>query len=310
MSLKLAFMGSSAFAAPALRALVDARHNVVCVYTQPARPAGRGKADRPTPVHDEAARLSLPVRTPLNFREASDRQAFADLDLDLAVVASYGLILPRAVLEAPRLGCLNIHASLLPRWRGAAPIQRAIMAGDAVTGVQVMKMEIGLDTGPVMMSARTQILPTDTFASLHDRLAALGAELIVEALSEVEAGAAVFRTQDVEGVTYASKITSDEARLDWTWPAERVSAHLRGLSPYPGAWFEWPTDKGPVRVKALNAAVVEGGGPPGAVLDEECTVACGEGAVRLLRLQREGRAPMDADAVMRGFRSGVGTRLS
>lgn len=310
MSLTLAFMGSSAFAVPALRTLVRAGHRVVCVYSQPPRPAGRGKTERPTPVHAVANELSLPVRTPQNFRDPHEREAFADLGLDAAVVASYGLILPRSVLDAPRLGCFNIHGSLLPRWRGAAPIQRAIMAGDAWTGVEVMRMEPGLDTGSVMSSERTPILDTDTFQDVHDRLAMLGADLIVRALTEVETGRAVFRVQSDEGVTYASKISPEEARIDWTWPAERLSAHIRGLSPHPGSWFEWPTDKGPVRVKALNVRVESGQGEPGTLLDDGLLVACGHGALRLLRLQREGRSPMDGTDVMRGFRSAVGTRFS
>jgi methionyl-tRNA formyltransferase len=309
MPLRLAFMGSSAFAVPALRALVEAGHHVVCVYSQPPRPAGRGKAERPTPVHAVANELSLSVRTPQNFRDPDERQAFADLELEAAVVASYGLILPRSVLDAPLRGCFNIHGSLLPRWRGAAPIQRAIMAGDPETGVEVMKMEPGLDTGPVMLSARTPILEADTFQDVHDRLAMLGADLIVRALMKVEAGSAVFRVQSEEGVTYASKISPEEARIDWTGPAERLSAHIRGLSPHPGSWFEWPTDKGPVRVKALNVRVEEGHGEPGTLLDDGLLVACGRGALRFLRLQREGRSPMDAADVMRGFRTAVGTRF-
>lgn len=309
MPLRLAFMGSPDFAVPTLRAVIAAGHEVACVYSQPPRPAGRGQALRPTPVHAEAEARGIDVRTPKNFRDPADREAFAALKLDAAVVVAYGLLLPLPVLEAPRLGCFNLHGSLLPRWRGAAPIHRAVMAGDAETGVQVMQMEEGLDTGPVMLTARTPIAPVDTTGDVHDRLAALGAELMVEALALLETGKAVFVPQAAEGATYAAKITAAEARIDWTRPAHEVSAHIRGLSPHPGAWFEAPSEAGPVRVKALRAVdaselaaseVALSGVAPGRVMDDGLLVACGEGAVRLTRLQRAGKGPMDAGDFLRG----------
>jgi methionyl-tRNA formyltransferase len=310
MPLRLAFMGSPDFALPALAAIAAAGHEIACVYSQPPRPAGRGQAERRTPAHDLALRLGLPVRTPANFRDPADRAAFAALGLDAAVVVAYGLLLPKPILDAPRLGCWNLHGSLLPRWRGAAPIQRAIMAGDELTGVQVMRMEEGLDTGPVMLTATARIFPFDTAGDLHDRLAGLGAELIVEALARLERGAATLTPQDEAGATYARKITPEETRIDWTRPARLVSAHIRGLSPAPGAWFELPTERGPVRIKALNARVEDGGGPPGETLDDRLLVACGEGAVRLTALQRAGRAPMAADDFLRGQPAPAGRRLA
>jgi methionyl-tRNA formyltransferase len=309
MPLRLAFMGSPDFALPTLEAVRAAGHDIACVYSQPPRPAGRGQSDRPTPVHAWANERGLKVRTPPNFKVADDRAAFADLGLDAAVVVAYGLMLPRAVLDAPRLGCFNLHGSLLPRWRGAAPIQRAVMAGDAKTGVQVMRMEAGLDTGPVLMTAETPISEDDTSQDVHDRLAQLGAELMVAALARIEAGDAVETPQPDEGVVYAAKITPEEARIDWSRPARLVSAHIRGLSPAPGAWFELPTDKGPVRVKALHAHAGEGRGAPGVTLDDALLVACGEGAVRLTRLQRAGKEPMKAEDFLRGTPVAKGTAL-
>lgn len=309
MTLRLAFMGSPEFAVPALIAILEAGHEIACVYSQPPRPAGRGKADRKTAVHLAAEARGLEVRTPLNFKGEEDRARFAALSLDAAVVVAYGLLLPRAILDAPKAGCFNLHGSLLPRWRGAAPIQRAVMAGDDETGVQVMKMEAGLDTGPVMLTARTPISPTDTTGDVHDRLSRLGAGLIVEALARIEDGSARLVPQPEEGVTYAAKILPEETRIDWSRPAREVSAHLRGLSPQPGAWFEWPGEKGEVRIKALNAVVEEGSGAPGELLDERLLVACGTGAVRLTRLQRAGKGPMNADAFLRGAPAPAGRRL-
>jgi methionyl-tRNA formyltransferase len=309
MMLRLAFMGSPDFAVPTLEAILAAGHEVACVYSQPPRPAGRGQAERKTAVHRVAEGSGIPVRTPLNFKALEDREAFAALKLDVAVVVAYGLLLPRAVLEAPRLGCFNLHGSLLPRWRGAAPIQRAVMAGDPETGVEVMKMDVGLDTGPVLSTARTPIGPTDTTGDVHDRLAQLGAALMVEALAALEAGTAHLKPQPEAGATYAAKITSDETRIDWSKPAHLVSAHIRGLSPVPGAWFEMPGDRGAVRIKALNAVVDEGSGAPGEMLDDRLLIACGEGAVRLTRLQRAGKGPMTAGEFLRGTKVAAGRRL-
>ncbi|MEO0360962.1 MAG: methionyl-tRNA formyltransferase [Pseudomonadota bacterium] len=302
--MRLAFMGTPAIAVETLEALAAAGHEIVAVYTQPPRPAGRGKRERPTPVAERAAALGLEVRTPKNFKAEEDRAAFAALDLDVAVVVAYGLILPQPVLDAPRRGCLNLHASLLPRWRGAAPIQRAIMAGDEETGVCVMRMEAGLDTGPVALTARTPIRADDTAATLHDRLSALGAPLMVEALDRLAGGTLVFEPQPEEGV-YAAKIDKAEARIDWSRPAAEVDAHIRGLSPSPGAWFEL----GGERVKALLSAPASGEGPPGATLDDSLAVACGDGAVRLLRLQRAGKAPAEAAAFLNGRPVPAGARL-
>jgi methionyl-tRNA formyltransferase len=310
MTLRLAFMGSPDFAVPVLEAILAAGHEVVCVYSQPPRPAGRGQDLRRTAVHAIAEQRGLPVRTPLNFKAGEDRDAFAALAIDAAVVVAYGLLLPKAILDAPRLGCFNLHGSLLPRWRGAAPIHRAVMAGDHETGVQVMKMGVGLDTGPVMLTAATPISATDTTGEVHDRLSALGADLMVKALALLEAGSAAFVEQADVGVTYAEKIRPAEARIDWSQPAERVSAHIRGLSPQPGAWFELVEEKGPVRIKVLNAVEDAGSGAPGAVLDDRLLVACGTGAVRLTRLQRAGKGPMNADDFLRGTRLGAGRSVT
>jgi methionyl-tRNA formyltransferase len=305
MTLRLAFMGSPAFALPALEALLAAGHEIACVYSQPPRPAGRGRQQRLTPVHAFAAAASLEVRTPKSLKRAEEQSAFAALELDAAIVVAYGLILPKAILDAPRLGAFNLHASLLPRWRGAAPIQRAIMAGDRVTGVQVMRMEEGLDTGPVLASAETAIEFDDTGGSLHDRLAALGAPLLVETLAKIERGEAVETPQAEQGVTYAHKITPGETRIDWTRSAREIDCMIRALAPAPGAWFEL---KG-ARVKALMSRLGRGEGEPGEALDDALLIACGEGAVRLQRLQREGRAPLDADEFLRGQPAPAGDRL-
>lgn len=305
MSLRLAFMGSPDFAVPALDALIAAGHEIACVYSQPPRPAGRGRQERPTPVHIFASERGLDVRTPKSLKRAAEQERFADLALDAAIVVAYGLILPKAILDAPRLGAFNLHASLLPRWRGAAPIQRAIMAGDAVTGVQVMRMEEGLDTGPVLASVETPIAFDDTAGALHDRLAVLGAGLLVATLADVERGVAVETPQRDVGVTYAAKITPDDTRIDWSRTAREVDCMIRGLSPAPGAWF---TLDG-ARMKALLSRLGHGSGAPGETLDDALLVACGQGAVRLLRVQREGRAPMDAEAFLRGQAVPAGTKL-
>jgi methionyl-tRNA formyltransferase len=310
MSFRLAFMGSPDFAVPCLDALIVAGHEVACVYSQPPRPAGRGKQERKTPVHLFAEARGLEVRTPKSLKRAEEQAAFAALGLDIAIVVAYGLILPKPILDAPKLGCLNLHASLLPRWRGAAPIQRALMACDRVTGVQVMQMEEGLDTGPVFASAETPIEPDDTAASLHDRLASLGAPLLVETLARIERGEAIARSQAEAGVIYAHKIDPAEARIDWGRPAREVDLMIRGLSPFPGAWFELPGERGAVRVKALNARLGQGAGAPGEALDDALLIACGEGAVRLTEVQREGRGPLPAGDFLRGTPVPAGARLA
>ena len=301
--LRLVFMGTPDFAVPTLRALCDAGHEIVMVYTQPPRPAGRGQKPRPSPVQAFAESRGLPVRTPVSLKSDEDRAAFAALRVDAAVVVAYGLILPEPVLAAPRFGCLNLHASLLPRWRGAAPLQRAIMSGDRETGVAVMQMEAGLDTGPVLASRRVPIDETTTTPGLHDRLAEIGAPLMVETLEALAAGTAVATPQPEDGVTYAAKIDKAEARIDWSQPAIDIDRLIRALNPFPGAWFE--TDG--QRIKVHAAAVAEGHGQPGEVLDDRLTVACGKGALRLIRLQRQGKGAVDADAFLRGFAVERGT---
>jgi len=305
-------MGTPEFSVAALAELLAAGHEIACVYSQPPRPSGRGQKERPSPVHAFAEAHGLPVRTPANFKSAEDRDAFAALDLDAAIVVAYGLILPAAILEAPRLGCLNVHASLLPRWRGAAPIQRAIMAGDEATGVQVMRMERGLDTGPVLLSETVAIRASDTAGSLHDRLAAAGAQLLPRALAALERGGLQETPQAEDGVTYAEKISPAEARIDWSRPAAEVDRHIRGLSPYPGAWFEMNEGRGPARVKALFSSAETGAGAPGEVLRTAgaLLVACGEGAVALHRVQRAGKAAQEASAFLNGAPLAPGDRLS
>jgi methionyl-tRNA formyltransferase len=301
--MRLIFMGTPEFSVAALDALHAAGHEIVCVYTQPPRPAGRGKKDRPSPVHAQAVALGLPVRHPASLRSAEAQGDFAGLNADLAVVVAYGLILPQAILDAPKRGCLNIHASLLPRWRGAAPIHRAIMAGDTETGVCIMQMEAGLDTGPVLMRQATPIAPTETTADLHDRLAGIGADLVVRTLADLTR--LTPEAQPETGVTYAHKIDKAEAAIDWTQPAAQVDRQIRGLSPFPGAWF----DHDGVRVKALASVLAEGSGAPGAVLDDALGIACGDGAVRLTRLQRAGKAAQDANVFLRGNAMPKGTVL-
>lgn len=288
--MKLVFMGTPDFAVPILEALAR-HHDILAVYTQPPRPAGRGKAPRPSPVQIFAENLSLPVRHPVSLKDSDAQADFAALGADAAVVVAYGLILPQAVLDAPRLGCLNIHASLLPRWRGAAPIHRAIMAGDAETGICIMQMEAGLDTGPVRLTCATPIGPEETTQDLHDRLSRMGAEMIVEALATMPEA-----IPQGPGETYAAKIDKAEARVDWTRPAEEVDRLIRGLSPFPGAWVM----VGEERVKLLRSRVAEGQGAPGQVL-HGFTIACGTGAVEVTQAQREGKKPAPAADILRGL---------
>jgi len=292
--MRIVFMGTPGFSVPVLEALVVAGHDVVCVYCQPPRPAGRGKKNRLTPVHERALALGLSVRHPVSLKGAEVQGEFAALGADVAVVVAYGLILPRAVLDAPARGCLNIHASLLPRWRGAAPIHRAVMAGDRETGVCIMQMEAGLDTGPVLLRAATPIGADETTGDLHDRLSGMGARLIVEALSGLDA--VLPEVQPEAGVSYATKIDKAEARVDWAQPAEDVVRQINGLSPYPGAWCM----AGEERVKLLRARVVQGKGAPGAVLDG-FTVVCGSGSVEVREAQRAGKGAMAAGEVLRGL---------
>jgi methionyl-tRNA formyltransferase len=307
--MRIAFLGTPDFAVAALDALVAAGHEVACVYSQPPAPRGRGQDLKPSPVHAYAQARGIPVRTPASMRDPAEIEAFAALNLDAGVVVAFGQILPAAVLEAPRKGCFNLHASLLPRWRGAAPIQRAIMAGDRMTGVEVMRMTEGLDEGPVLASETVRIDALETAGTLHDRLAQVGAALLARTLFAVERGEAVATPQAEDGATYARKIRAKEARIRWDKPAAEVDRKIRGLSPFPGAWFELPTDKGPVRVKALLSRPEEADGPAGEVLDEALLVACGQGAVRLLRVQREGRGPQEAEAFLRGRPVAAGTKL-
>ena len=291
--MKIIFMGTPDFSVPVLNALAE-RHEILAVYSQPPRPAGRGKADRPSPVQARAEALGLPVRHPVSLRSEAAQAEFAALGADVAVVVAYGLILPQAVLDAPRMGCLNIHASLLPRWRGAAPIHRAIMAGDAETGVSIMQMQAGLDTGPVLLREATAIGAEDTTADLHDRLSAMGARLICAALDALPLPAT---PQPEAGVTYASKIDKAEARIDWTQPADVVDRQIRGLSPFPGAWC----DMGGERVKLVRSRVAEGQGAPGEIL-HDLTIACGSGAVEITLAQREGKRPMTPADFLNGAR--------
>lgn len=310
--MRLAFMGTPEFAVPSLAELLASGHEIVAVYSQPPRPKGRGQKLTPSPVHQFAEAMGLPVFTPDSMKADEAIDTFRSLDLDAACVVAYGQILKREVLEAPRLGCFNLHGSLLPRWRGAAPIQRAIMAGDAQTGAQIMRMSEGLDEGAIILSELMPILADDTTASLSERMAHVGAALWPRALAAIERGGAV-ETEQAGEPTYARKITPAEARIDWSRPAAGVDAHVRGLSPFPGAWFEAPGPDGPVRVKALMSGLAQGGAAAGAVLsadDDGLVVACAEGAVRLTRLQREGRAAQGAGDFLRGFPVAVGTVLA
>ena len=304
MTLRLAFMGTPDFAVPTLAELIGQGHDIACVYAQPPRPKGRGLATEPSPVHALALAHKISVRTPSSLKDAAQQELFAALGIDAAVVVAYGLILPKAILAAPKLGCFNLHGSLLPRWRGAAPIQRAIMAGDAETGVMSMRMEEGLDTGPVLMAERTKI-GRKTYGELHDELARLGADVMVRTLAALERGSIVARSQPEEGVSYARKIEKSETRIDWTKTSGEIDCLIRGLSPVPGAWTEVKGE----RVKVLNCEPANGGGDPGTLLDDALTVACGSGALRLTRLQRPGKSAMDATELLRGFSLPRGTKF-
>lgn len=302
--MRIIFMGTPEFAVPTLQALVDAAHEVVCVYTQPPRPGGRrGRELTPTPVHQRAADLGIEVRHPKSLRSAEEQAAFAALEADVAVVAAYGLILPQAILDAPRHGCLNVHASILPHWRGAAPIHRAVMAGDPVTGVTIMQMEAGLDTGPMLATARTPI-EDKTTGELTEELAEIGAQLMVGTLIDLKMLHPL--RQDDTQATYAAKIDKAEARIDWSKPADEIERLVRGLAPFPGAWFEL----GGERVKLLRAELAEGAGDPGEIVDERMAIACGSGAIRPVRLQRAGKPAMDLETFLRGNAVAKGTILT
>jgi len=293
--MRLCFMGTPDFSVPILAALLDAGHDIVCVYSQPPRPAGRGHKEQLTPVHAFAASKGIEVRTPKSLKSEDEQQAFRDLGLDMAVVAAYGLILPKAVLDAPRHGCLNVHASLLPRWRGAAPIQRAILAGDAETGVTIMQMDVGLDTGDMLLMEKIAITPATNASILHDQLAELGARMIVDAVARYPELDPVKQPED--GVTYASKLAKEEGKLDWTRPAQELECQVRGLTPWPGVWCEVNGE----RLKVLEAKLANGSGAPGTVLDDALSVACGSGALQLVRVQRAGKGPMSAAELLRGW---------
>jgi methionyl-tRNA formyltransferase len=310
MTLRVVFMGTPDFAVPVLSEILGHGHEVAAVYTRAPAAAGRGMELKPSPVHRMAERFDLPVFTPKTLRVVEAQETFRAHAADVAVVVAYGMILPRAILDAPELGCLNLHASLLPRWRGAAPIQRAIMAGDAETGVAVMKMEEGLDTGPVAMVERVAITPDMTAGELHDRLMGLGADLMVRALAALSRRGLTFTPQPAEGVTYAQKLTNEDGRIDWANTAAAVHNQVRGLSPFPGAFFTVDLGNGPERVKVLRTARTGGSGEAGRLLDGGGTVACGEGALRLLEVQPAGKQPMGADEFLRGRRLAPGARLA
>ena len=306
--MKIAFLGTSEFAVPALKALVDAGHEVTCVYTRAPRPAGRGQQERKTPVHQTADALGLPVRTPRSLKREEEAIAFKALDLDAAVVVSYGHILPKSFLDAPVLGCINIHGSLLPRWRGAAPIHRALLAGDAETGVTTMRMDEGLDTGPMLLAERTPISAADTAASVHDRLAEMGATLIVSTLDGLVRNSIDPTPQPEDGVTYAHKLGKEEGALDWRRPAAELERKVRAFHPWPGTSFELNGE----RIKLLEAGLALAGGAPGTVniaRDGFPIVTCGVGGLRLLKLQRPGKSAQSADAFLRGFALPAGTVL-
>jgi methionyl-tRNA formyltransferase len=309
-ALRVVFMGTPEFAVPTLSEIIGHGHEVAAVYTRAPAAAGRGMEMKPSPVHRLADRFAIPVLTPKSLRSEEAAATFRGHDADVAVVVAYGLILPKAILDAPRLGCLNLHASLLPRWRGAAPIQRAVLAGDVETGVAIMKMEEGLDTGPIAMMERVPIGPDATAGELHDAMMTLGADIMVRALAALSRGRLTFTPQPAEGVTYAAKITNDDSRLDWSRPAREVHNHVRALSPFPGAFFTIDLGKGPERVKVARTALVQDAGAPGTLLDRDGTVACGDGAVRLLTVQRAGKGPMPAPDFLRGARLEPGARLA
>ena len=300
MPLRLIFMGTPDFAVPTLLALHGHGHEIAAVYTRASKPAGRGMKLQPSPVEQEARRLGIPVLTPTTLKTPEALEAFRAHNADAAVVVAYGMILPQAILDAPPLGCFNLHGSLLPRWRGAAPINRAIMAGDSESGVMVMKMDVGLDTGDVAMAERLPISDTMTSADLHDALAPLGADLMVRAMGGLERGGLQLSRQSEQGVNYAAKIEKTEAKIDWNRPAREVLRHIHGLSPFPGAWCEADIDGEQARIKILRCEPAKGAGAPGDVLDDRLTIACGDGAIRILELQRAGKAPMKAADFLRG----------
>ncbi len=306
MPLRIVFMGTPEFAVPTLIELAEAGHDIAAVYTRAAKPAGRGMDLQITPVEREARRLSISVWTPLTLKDDTAQAQFRAHGADAAVVVAYGLSLPKPVLDAPRLGCFNVHASLLPRWRGAAPINRAVMAGDRETGITIMRMDEGLDTGPIALGERVPVGPDATAGDLHDALARLGAGLMMRTLAAAERGLLKLTPQPDQLITYAEKISKSETRIDWSRPAPDVHNHIRGLSPWPGAWFEHDG----ARVKVLRSTLAQGSGALGTVLDEKLTIACGGGAVRLSQVQRAGRAPMSAEEFLRGARIAVGAQLS
>lgn len=310
MPLRLIFMGTPEFAVPTLLELAAHGHDIAAVYTRAAKPAGRGMKLQDTPVAREATRLGIPVLTPSTLKTAEALDEFRSFQADAAVVVAYGMILPQPILDAPGLGCYNLHASLLPRWRGAAPINRAIMADDRESGVMVMKMDIGLDTGDVAMAERLVIADAMTANDLHDALSPLGADLMVRAVGALERGRLQLTQQSEDGVTYAAKIDKAEARIDFMHPARAVLKHCHGLSPFPGAWCEVPVEGEQVRIKILRCELTDGNGAPGELLDEKLTVACGDGAIRITQLQRAGKAPMSAQEFLRGTAIAPGTRLS
>ena len=297
--MRIIFMGTQEFSVPTLTEIVSSGHEVVAVYTRAPKPAGRGQDERKSPVHLAAEGFGLPVFTPKSLKGEAEQIIFASHDADVAIVVAYGVLLPKSILDAPRLGCLNLHGSLLPRWRGAAPIQRAIMAGDSQTGVMVMQMDEGLDTGPVALVDVIPLGPDTTAGELHDAMMRVGADLMGRALAALERGSLNFKPQTEDGAVYAKKIEKAETRIDWSRPAEDVHNHIRGLSPFPGAWFELELAGRPVRVKALRSTLAGGSGAPGTLLDN-LTIACGSGAVRLTQVQREGKSAMDAATFLRG----------
>jgi methionyl-tRNA formyltransferase len=310
MSLRVIFMGTPDFAATCLRALHAAGHEIVAVYSRAPAPSGRGMKLTPSPVHKLAGDLNLPVLTPKNFKQHEEVATLAAFKPDVIVVVAYGLLLPKAVLDCPPLGCLNVHASLLPRWRGAAPIQRAIMHGDTESGIGIMRMEEGLDTGPVALEARCPIAPDMTAGELHDALTQQGAQLIVTALADLEAGRLTYTPQPTDGVLYAHKISNEDSRIDWTQPARLVHDLIRGLSPFPAAFAQFDFGKGPERIKILEARITQGSGPAGQCLDDRLAIACGEGAVQILRLQKAGNKAMAQEEFLRGHPIKAGARFS
>jgi methionyl-tRNA formyltransferase len=308
--LRVVFLGTPEFSVPTLSELVARGHEVVACYTRAPAAAGRGMSERKSPVHETAEKFGIAVHHPKSLRGEEAAELFRSHAADVAVVIAYGLILPKSILDAPAHGCLNLHASLLPRWRGAAPIHRAIMAGDSETGVMVMKMEEGLDTGPVGLAERVAISANVTTGELHDKLSLLGADLVARGLAALERGSLSFTSQATEGVTYANKIDKNETKIDWSKPAREVHNHIRGLSPFPGAWFEAQIDGKPVRVKVLRSQLASGSGAPGALLDDQLTIAAGDGAVKLVEVQRAGANAMSAEEFLRGAKLGKGTKVT